>query len=180
MGPDLNQLYAFSRRRHLVSSLRILMQVEVRHTDRTVIREDQLFQRTLSITEKNGHSLFSDGENSTSLATWVAIIKDPILLAGDILLQNRRERRVRQITAQLLRGADDRHPRATLPGIRFQHDRKLQPMPPHEFLSFSKALGGCSTCQQSGRGQPFSGVLQLFQDLILGLAHESARRTRWN
>src|SRR5215470_4595737 len=52
-------------------------------------------------------------------------------------------------------------------------------MTPHEFLSFSKALGGCSTCQKSGIREPFGGVLQLLKDLILGLADESARRDPW-
>ena len=52
-------------------------------------------------------------------------------------------------------------------------------MLPHEFLSFSKALGGHSTCQKSGARQPLSGAFQLLQDLMLGLAHESTRRNRW-
>jgi hypothetical protein len=40
MGPDLNQLHTLSRRWHLVSPIQMLTQVEVRHTNRTVIRED--------------------------------------------------------------------------------------------------------------------------------------------
>src|SRR6266550_841727 len=133
----------------------------------------------LSITAKNGHSLLSHGEDSASLATGVAIIKDAILLAWDILLQDRRERRAGQILAQLLRRSDDRHTRATLPSIRFQHHRKLQPVLPHEFLGLGNAFCGHSALQESGTWQPRCGIFQLLQDLVLGLAHESARWNRW-
>src|SRR6266567_4466225 len=99
----------------------------------------------------------------------MAIVEDSILFAWDVLLQNHGERRVRQILVQLLQRTDDSNARTTLPSIRLQHDRKLQSMLPHEFLGFSKALGGYSTCQKSGTRQPLGGVLQLLQDLMLGL-----------
>src|SRR5262252_9443098 len=100
----------------------------------------------LSITEEHGHPLLRHRENPAMSVTRVPIVENAILFASNVLLQNHRERRVRQILVQLLHGTDDRHSRATLAGIRLQNDRELQALPPHEFPSLSKSVGSRSTC----------------------------------
>src|SRR5208337_4024607 len=113
-------------------------------------------------------------ENPAAHITGVAVIENSILLTWDIFLQDDGESRMREILTELPRRSHDRHSRPTLPRIRFQHDRIMQFMPLHELFRLIDALGNVFACQKSGTRQPRSGIFQFVQDLMLGLAHESA------
>src|SRR5208283_830776 len=58
MGTDLDQLNTLACCRHVLSSFRILAQIKLRHTDSTVIGEDQFLQGASAITDKGGHPFF--------------------------------------------------------------------------------------------------------------------------
>ena len=63
--------------------------------------------------------------------TGVAVVKDPVFLAGDVFLQDNWIRCLRQVFLQLRKRTNDADARATLPDIRLHHHRKLQAVTPH-------------------------------------------------
>src|SRR5271157_3032037 len=98
------------------------------------------------------------------LGSWVPIIEDSELLAGNVSLQNHRVGRALQIFSQLLGRTNDADTRAALPRIRFQDDGKLQGLCSHEFCCLRNAPNGLPRRQKGEAGYPRTGAPQAPED----------------